>query len=99
MRQAVVEEAGPEEAGTEQWGVAWDHPLATHAELEGFMQHLEDTLIEVGFLNPEEPKHLMARLRRLYQRSSPDQSEINILRGIRSEERRVGKECRSRWSP
>ena len=23
----------------------------------------------------------------------------NALRGIRSEERRVGKECRSRWSP
>ena len=23
----------------------------------------------------------------------------NVLRGVRSEERRVGKECRSRWSP
>ena len=22
-----------------------------------------------------------------------------VLRGLRSEERRVGKECRSRWSP
>src|SRR5690554_5451869 len=35
MRQAVVVEVGSEEAGAEQWGVAWDHPLATHAELEG----------------------------------------------------------------
>ena len=26
-------------------------------------------------------------------------SEIMRLREIRSEERRVGKECRSRWSP
>ena len=26
-------------------------------------------------------------------------STIVDLRGIRSEERRVGKECRSRWSP
>ena len=25
--------------------------------------------------------------------------EIGCYRGIRSEERRVGKECRSRWSP
>ena len=24
---------------------------------------------------------------------------INDIEGIRSEERRVGKECRSRWSP
>ena len=25
--------------------------------------------------------------------------QINALKGDRSEERRVGKECRSRWSP
>ena len=24
---------------------------------------------------------------------------VNALGGVRSEERRVGKECRSRWSP
>ena len=24
---------------------------------------------------------------------------FNLLTGVRSEERRVGKECRSRWSP
>ena len=24
---------------------------------------------------------------------------LNIMTGLRSEERRVGKECRSRWSP
>ena len=27
------------------------------------------------------------------------QEEANLLLSIRSEERRVGKECRSRWSP
>ena len=26
-------------------------------------------------------------------------SELSALQRIRSEERRVGKECRSRWSP
>src|SRR2546429_4602370 len=29
----------------------------------------------------------------------PGQSGLNIFRRLRSEERRVGKECRSRWSP
>ena len=29
----------------------------------------------------------------------PGQDADIVLRGIRSEERRVGKECRSRWSP
>ena len=33
-------------------------------------------------LNPRQPKRLMARLRRLFNRARPDQNEINILRGI-----------------
>src|SRR2546423_11831380 len=32
------------------------------------------------------------------EKLSPDQKEA-MLQGYRSEERRVGKECRSRWSP
>jgi tRNA C32,U32 (ribose-2'-O)-methylase TrmJ len=34
------------------------------------------------FLDPENPRHLMRRLRRLFARAEPDQNEINILRGI-----------------
>ena len=37
--------------------------------------------------------------RRLRARLSPDQVEIAVVDHRRSEERRVGKECRSRWSP
>ena len=29
----------------------------------------------------------------------PDEGEVRVLGTTRSEERRVGKECRSRWSP
>jgi tRNA C32,U32 (ribose-2'-O)-methylase TrmJ len=39
-------------------------------------------LIDIRFLNPEQPKKLMMRLRRLFNRARPDQNEINILRGI-----------------
>lgn len=59
--------------------------LATADEMEFFYGHLEQTLIAIGFLNPEQPKHLMARLRRLYGRSSVNRSEISILRGILTE--------------
>lgn len=83
MRQAVVVEADePNADQASSWGVPWDHPLASHAELDGFINHLESTLIEIDYLNPDEPRQLMAKLRRLYQRATPDQSEINILRGI-----------------
>jgi tRNA C32,U32 (ribose-2'-O)-methylase TrmJ len=39
-------------------------------------------LTEVDFLNPENPRHLMRRLRRLFIRADVDKNEINILRGI-----------------
>jgi len=59
-----------------------DVPLATSAELEHYYEHLERVLLNVGFLDPDNPRHLMRRLRRLFVRAQPDQNEINILRGI-----------------
>jgi len=51
-------------------------------QMEGLFEHLEQTLLDIRFLNPKQPKRLMMRLRRLFNRSRPDQNEINILRGI-----------------
>jgi len=47
-----------------------------------YFQRLEQTLLDIGFLNPAQPKRLMERLRRLYQRARPDENELNILNGI-----------------
>jgi TrmH family RNA methyltransferase len=58
------------------------HRLATAGEMELFYRHLEDTLIAVDFLDPDNPRQLMRRLRRLFGRVQPDENEINILRGI-----------------
>lgn len=71
-------------AGSEEIGEApaADVPLATGEELQQFYSHLEQVLQSSGFLNPENPRHLMRRLRRLFVRAAPDQNEINILRGI-----------------
>lgn len=57
-------------------------PLAQHDEIEGFFAHLEETLIRIGFLNPDMPKRLMPRLRRLFARARLEKEEVNILRGI-----------------
>lgn len=59
-----------------------DAPLATSADMEYFYTHLENVLTELRFLNPDNPRHLMRRLRRLFLRARPDQNELNILRGI-----------------
>lgn len=57
-------------------------PLATADELERLYEHLERVALETGFLDPANPKHLMRRLRRLFNRAQPDQNELNILRGL-----------------
>ena len=59
-------------------------PLATADEMERFYEHLESAALETGFLDPANPKHLMRRVRRLFNRAQPDQNEINILRGLLS---------------
>lgn len=59
-------------------------PLAGPAQLELFYEHLERVLLGSGFLNPANPRHLMRRLRRLFNRTRLDENELNILRGILS---------------
>jgi TrmH family RNA methyltransferase len=59
--------------------------LATADELESFFVHLQETLVEIGFLDPLKPRHLMSRLRRLYSRSGISKLEMNILRGVLTE--------------
>lgn len=56
--------------------------LASHQEIEGFFGHLESTLAATGFLDPDHPKKLMPRLRRLFARTQLETEEVNILRGI-----------------
>ncbi|EAQ99494.1 RNA methyltransferase [Congregibacter litoralis] len=63
----------------------WDEPLASQENIERFYVHLEETLSQIGFLNPAAPRKLMPRLRRLYNRLGMDEMELNILRGILTE--------------
>jgi tRNA/rRNA methyltransferase len=55
---------------------------ATYEEAEFFFRHLEQTLYDVEFLDPRQPKRLMQRMRRLFQRARLEKEEVNILRGI-----------------
>ena len=52
------------------------------AAMEQFYQHLEQVLIEIGFMRADEPKRLLPKLRRLFNRSAIQASEMNILRGF-----------------
>src|SRR5437016_8255571 len=53
----------------------------------------------LGGLAEAEPARLLPRCQRLARNELLDEIEDAFLGLPRSEERRVGKECRSRWSP
>ena len=57
-------------------------PLASNDELERFYAHLEETLLKIGYLNPNAPKKLFERMRRLYSRARLEKEEVNLLRGV-----------------
>lgn len=56
--------------------------LAQHDELEGLFTALEQAMIKVGFLNPDNPRLLMRRVRLLLNRATPDAEEVRLLRGF-----------------
>jgi len=58
--------------------------LASAEEMESFFGHLEQTLVELEFLDANHPRKLMRRLRRFFNRARPDKTEMNILRGVLS---------------
>ena len=57
-------------------------PLASALEMERFYEHLDQVLDEIGFRDRTGEGHLMARLRRLFNRTVLDENEVHILRGI-----------------
>ncbi|ATA22990.1 tRNA (cytosine(32)/uridine(32)-2'-O)-methyltransferase TrmJ [Brenneria goodwinii] len=53
-------------------------------DLERFYQHLEQTLLQTGFIRQAHQGQVMNKLRRLFTRARPESQELNILRGILS---------------
>ena len=57
-------------------------PPASVEQAEAMYAHLEQGLVALGYLDPAQPRHLMARLRHLFTRAAPSAAEIDILRGV-----------------
>jgi len=53
-------------------------------QVDGMYAHLEQALVAIGFLDADNPKKLMPRLKRLFARTGLETEEVNILRGIAS---------------
>lgn len=57
---------------------------ASGEAMQHFYEHLRRVMVATGFLDPENPKQLMRRIKRYFERNRPTETEINILRGILS---------------
>ncbi len=71
---------------------------ATADEIEQFYEHLRDVFIETQFLKASNPRRLMQRVRRLFNRVNLEKMEVNLLRGMLSQVQKSLEWARKRGS-
>ena len=65
-----------------------DAPVPTMPEpapqelVSGLMNHVQSSLSDIGFLDPENPQRMLRKLRRIFGRAGITENEVAILRGI-----------------
>jgi TrmH family RNA methyltransferase len=69
---------------------AEDAPVPA-GELEAVLADLRAALLDIGFLNPQNPDAILAELRRLLARSRPTAREATLLRGLARQIRWSGR--------
>lgn len=56
--------------------------LATNRVLENMYGHMRSTLCDIGFLDEQNPDHILRSLRRIFGRAGLNDREVRILRGL-----------------
>ncbi len=55
---------------------------ARHGQIEDLMDHVQQSLLAIGFLDPRNPHRIIRKLRRIIGRAGITDNDIAILRGI-----------------
>ena len=74
MRLAALERPTPSTGNRE--------PRAPAGDVEQAMRELRGALLEIGYLDPVSPDHVLTELRRLIARGRPSPREVVLLRGL-----------------
>ncbi len=56
--------------------------MATSDQIEGMFQHMRQALVNIGYLNPQNPDHILRTYRRILGRAGLSEKEVRILRGL-----------------
>ena len=59
-----------------------DVHLADAVAVQGALDHWQQVLVEIGFMNPQQPQKLLPRLHQALNRLQVSEEEIHLLRGI-----------------
>jgi tRNA/rRNA methyltransferase len=59
--------------------------VAGSALLEPLYDQMERTFLKIGYLNPQNPDHMMRTMRRIFSRAELDDREVSALRGLLSQ--------------
>lgn len=79
-------------SGAKQVELPEKKPLATSAELEQMYEHMEDVFSRIGYIDNQNPGHIMMSIRNIFARAHLDSRDVKILRGM------VGKiDCFRKW--
>jgi tRNA (cytidine32/uridine32-2'-O)-methyltransferase len=82
LLQALRAKQSQPDQAAEPVAQPWDQTYAAADAMEHLFTHLEETLVQVEFHDPDNPRQLMSRLRRMFNRIRMDQMEVNIMRGF-----------------
>lgn len=100
LRMHALLAQAPTTAGDDQMPIThhtvWDEPLVDQTHMQQFYAHFEQTLADIDFLDPDNPRLLPLRIRRLFGRVRLDRMEYNLLRGVLG---RVQAIHRGVWPP
>ena len=61
-----------------------DYPEVNSEQLQRLIKHFIDTAIEIGVIDPENPKKIISRIKRMFTRLQPDEMEASFMRGFLS---------------
>jgi tRNA/rRNA methyltransferase len=56
--------------------------LAEGEKVEEMYDHMRKALLEIGYLNPQNPDHVMGKFRRIMTRAGLTSQDVNLIRGV-----------------
>jgi tRNA/rRNA methyltransferase len=63
-------------------GLSGEDPPARAKDVENMFQHMRQTLLDVEYLDHQNPDHILRAFRRLFGRNSLSEREVRILQGL-----------------